>query len=678
MNVTANGKNFQFPDGTSTDDIGAAIDEYFAGQSTQQGGDNPPDQATSGAQQTVAPGQQSNQSQPQAASPYAQGMINTNAQLSQSRDADTSNAQGLRDRFIDSVTGASRMTPEIESLKSLDSSPEANQLNSQAFKLGFSQLFGSDSSQEKVLQGMGATLRKDEKGNTIVSLPSGDYALNKPGLSPQDVTSFIANALAYTPAARAPSIIGSMLKSAATDTAIQVANQATGGDQYNPVQTAEAGVIGGIGKGAENLLSGTARAIAGKASPESQAAVDFANQNNLPLMTSDVVPPQTFTGRSAQAAAEKIPVVGTGSLRRDQQNARSQLIQDYANSFGQSSPDDIVKSLQNSVSKVKSAAGNRINSIESAMAPVGVIQPSQSLTAIDSAIGQLSKLGKVADRDTISKLQDYRDELANGADFSQWKELRTQFRQDVKGERSVLPSRSEALINGVYKAISNDMNKSVSYNLGSQAAFRYQQANAVYANEARLINNTRLKTVLQKGELTPEVANNLLFSSKPSEVRQLYSSLDQTGRSSARAAVVGKAFEKSGGSPDKFLNELNRMSSQTGILFKGEDRQYLNGVTNYLDQTRRAARAGAVTPTGQELLQFGAPTAAAADLLHNGGVGTLSFGAFGLLSRAYESKPFRSAMIRLANTPKGSTAYDRHISNASQALTTIAQSEKPQ
>jgi hypothetical protein len=33
MQVTANGKTFEFPDGTSTDDIGSAIDEYFAGQS---------------------------------------------------------------------------------------------------------------------------------------------------------------------------------------------------------------------------------------------------------------------------------------------------------------------------------------------------------------------------------------------------------------------------------------------------------------------------------------------------------------------------------------------------------------------------------------------------------------------------------------------------------------------
>lgn len=36
MKVTGNGKTFTFPDGTSTEDIGAAIDEYFAGQAVQQ------------------------------------------------------------------------------------------------------------------------------------------------------------------------------------------------------------------------------------------------------------------------------------------------------------------------------------------------------------------------------------------------------------------------------------------------------------------------------------------------------------------------------------------------------------------------------------------------------------------------------------------------------------------
>ena len=220
------------------------------------------------------------------------------------------------------------------------------------------------------------------------------------------------------------------------------------------------------------------------------------------------------------------------------------------------------------------------------------------------------------------------------------------------------------------------LDNAVSTNLGAATANKYRQANAAYANEAQMVNNTRLKNVLQKGDLTPEVVNNLLFSKKPSEVRQLYASLDSKGRSAARTAVIGKAYEKSGGSPDKFLNEVNRLGSQTGILFKGADQQYLKGLTNYLDSTRRAARAGAVTPTGQELLQFGAPTAAAADILGAGGVATAAFAGYGGLARAYESKPVRTAMLRLANTPKGSSAFEKNLEIVNRAITATAQESK--
>lgn len=129
-----------------------------------------------------------------------------------------------------------------------------------------------------------------------------------------------------------------------------------------------------------------------------------------------------------------------------------------------------------------------------------------------------------------------------------------------------------------------------------------------------MVNNTRLKSVPQKDELTPEVANNLLFSSKRSEVQQLYRSLDSCGRNAARASVIGKASEKSGDSPEKFLNETNRLSAQTGILFKGSEKQYLNGLKKYPEQTQRASRAGTVTPAGQELLQVGIPAGVAFDV----------------------------------------------------------------
>ena len=41
----------------------------------------------------------------------------------------------------------------------------------------------------------------------------------------------------------------------------------------------------------------------------------------------------------------------------------------------------------------------------------------------------------------------------------------------------------------------------------------------------------------------------------------------------------------------------------------------------------------------------------------------------GGLAKVYESPVMRNALLRLANTPKGSTAYDRNISSVTQAIT---------
>ncbi|MEM8027601.1 lytic transglycosylase domain-containing protein [Morganella morganii] len=622
--------------------------------------------------------------------------------------------EGFWANVKDMVTGESRMTPEMEKLQSVSDAPELSEFNKDAAKVAWAQMMGNQQDQEIMLRNLGAEISYDAKGNAIVTMPEmvkqmgwlpkhhadklaaeyggvaevdGDgntviklpprqYALNKPGLSPEDVASGAALAASYTPAGRAGGLVSAGLRAAGTDALIQGTTSYMGGTDIDPFQVGLSGVLGTGGKAFENIVGAAARAIKGKMSPEAAEAVKFADANNAPLMTTDAVQPGTFSGRSAQALAEKIPVTGTGALRRSQQEARSKLVQEYSESFAAPSPDEVVQSLQRQTSRVKQAAGKRMSEVDSAMQSVGTINPTQAITAIDNEMSRLARLGGAADNQTINKLQTYRDELVKGADFSLLRDLRTQFRQDVKGDRMVWPSQSQGAVNRVYDAMSKDINQSVSDNLGARVADRYRQANAAYAHEAQVVNNTRLKSVLQKGELTPEVANNLLFSNKKSEVQQLYRSLDSRGRNAARASVIGKAYEKSGGSPEKFLNEINRLSAQTGILFKGSEKQYLNGMKKYLEQTQRASRAGTVTPTGQELLQVGIPTGVAADVLGNGGALTAAFATYGGLSRVYESKSIRNMMLRLANTPKGSTAYDRLISEISRTATAVMQGEK--
>ncbi|HGB5418793.1 TPA: lytic transglycosylase domain-containing protein [Salmonella enterica subsp. enterica serovar Muenchen] len=511
-----------------------------------------------------------------------------------------------------------------------------------------------------------------------------DFGLQQGALTPQTTEGKIfSEALPYlTPvgveriAAQAPSISGRVAQGASRLLAENaVGSLAANSERDNPEALATDLGTGVALGGAINKLGRAAgaayRGIRGTIAPEAQQAIQFANAADVPLHTTDVLPPNSRVGRMAQTTAENIPFAGTSSMRAAQQEARSQLVDEFASRFGEYDPSIVVGSLKAKTSGIKRAAGNRLEQVQNAMVGVN-IQPTRALQQIDDEIASLQKLGKVADTDTISKLQAYRDELAGGnVDLQQLSNLRSQFRQDVKGERLVMPNRSDAAIQRVYRAMTGDIDSSIGQNLGNDTLRRYKQANAVYADEASKLQNTRLKNVLMKGDLTPEVVNNMLFSKNKSEIQNLYNSVGQIGRAQMRNGIIGKAMEKSGGSPDQFLRQINLMSNQTGIAFKGSDAAYLKGMKNYLESTKRAGQAGVTTPTGQQTIPFilGIGTVTNPALV---GVG----GGYGLLARMYESTPVRNAMLRLANTPRGSTAFEKAVYDVERAVNSFAQGTK--
>ena len=219
--------------------------------------------------------------------------------------------------------------------------------------------------------------------------------------------------------------------------------------------------------------------------------------------------------------------------------------------------------------------------------------------------------------------------------------------------------------------MTGDIDNAIGTNLGNDTLRRYKQANAIYADEANKLQNTRLKNVLMKGDLTPEVVNNMLFSKNKSEVQNLYNSVGQIGRAQMRNGIIGKAMEKSGGSPDQFLRQVNMLSNQTGIAFKGRDAAYLKGLKNYLDATNRAGQAGVTTPTGQQAIPFVAAAAAIA----NPKLAAIG-GGYSILSRLYESEIGRNSVLKLANTPRGSTAFEKALSDVQRALNAASQGAK--
>lgn len=508
-----------------------------------------------------------------------------------------------------------------------------------------------------------------------------DFGLQQGALTPQTTEGKIfSEALPYlTPvgaeriAAQAPTIAGRVAQGASRLLAENaVGSMAANSVQDNPEELATDLGTGVVLGGAINQLGRAAgavyRGVRGAISPEAQQAIRFANSADVPLHTTDVLPPNSRVGRMAQTTAENIPFAGTSSMRANQQEARSQLVDEFASRFGEYDPSIVIGSLKAKTSGIRKAAGNRLEQVQSAMTGVN-IQPTRAIQQIDDEIGKLQKLGQVADTDTISKLQAYRNELAKGdVNLEQLSRLRTQFRMDVRGERTQMPPPAEAAVQRVYRAMTGDIDNSIGQNLGNDTLRRYKQANAVYADEASKLQNTHLKNVLMKGDLTPEVVNNMLFSKNKSEVQNLYRSVGQVGRAQMRNGIIGKAMEKSGGSPDQFLRQINLMSNQTGIAFKGRDAAYLKGIKNYLEATKRAGQAGVTTPTGQQTIPFilGIGTVTNPALV---GVG----GGYGLLARMYESEPARNAMLRLANTPRGSTAFEKALSDVERIVNSLAQ-----
>lgn len=154
-------------------------------------------------------------------------------------------------------------------------------------------------------------------------------------------------------------------------------------------------------------------------------------------------------------------------------------------------------------------------------------------------------------------------------------------------------------------------------------------------------------------------------------IKTLYNSVGRVGRAQMRNGIIGKAMEKSGGSPDQFLRQLNILQNQTGITFKGQDAAYLKGLKNYLQSTQQAAKAAVTTPTGQQTIPFIIGYGTAMNPATTGAAVS-----YGLLTRAYESEPFRNAMLRMANTPRGSTAFEKAMQQAQKAINALTQGAK--
>lgn len=594
-------------------------------------------------------------------------------------------APGTLDKIQEFFTGSQRMTPEMEQLQEIGDAPELNELSMDSFKTALGLLTTGDTKKIKEIilaQTPDAKFRKDEKGNEIADLPSGSFAINKPGASPQDLIKTAFTLAAFSPAgklATLPANVGArvgagVLASGATEGALQAATSAAGADLSQGEVIKDVAIAGALGGGGQVLGEGIGalgRAAKGKIAPQQQQVIAAGESAGVPVMTTDVNPPKGIIGGLLRQAGERIPIFGTGGKRASQQEARQRATEEFVRLAPKSTPSDIIASLKAQTSKVKKAAGSRIESYIGRMDEGGVVNVSNVTTKIDDITESLTRKGVIKDPATVDQLAAIKQTLEEAPQsFGMLRENRTAIREFVDNidpaVRKQLPTKTKAQLDGLYREITKSLDDFVLGKEGATSLSRYKKADLVYANEAQKLTKTRIKNVLDKGDMTPEAVETLLFSRKPSEVKLLHDSLSADGRAAARSSIIGRALDKAGGvddlNPTIFTNEMKRLRESVGVFFKGEEGQRVKGLVKLLEATKQAQNAKVVTPTGQSL-----------QVLMGAGAGAGSAGTIGVLptlaivatsggaARVYESKPMRDLLLTLANTPRGSTAFDKAV-----------------
>ena len=449
--------------------------------------------------------------------------------------------KGLVQSASDMITGADRETQAIEGLREVTGAPELGGLSEfsweglkelgsnftpEAFKAAGGLLTtGDPKEQMKIIQSNypDASFRPDEKGNVIVGLPSGEYVLNAPGLSTSDLTNFIAQGLAFTPAGRAASIPAAIGKSAATQAAIEGAGAATGGE-FNPEEVALAGGIGGAGKLAENAIGGAYRLATGKVSDDAAKQIADIEAQGLKARTQDVVQPETLPGKMAANVGELNPL--TAGQQAAQQRTRQDVAETFVDKF-KPSYDDIKSSITGKRKNIEKAA---VNAMDNALSKASgsTLSKQNTIDAIESEITRLTELpnGKprtMIDESTVNTLSGYLEDVKNASSVTDLRDLRTDLRDSLSPKFGEKSNRKEGAIKRIYGSMTRDMDETVKSAVTPREFAQYKRGNAVYGREAEKLKKGRIKKVLQAGDdLSPEqIDRNLL--SKDSVVRgQLY------------------------------------------------------------------------------------------------------------------------------------------------------------
>lgn len=309
ITASAQGKTFTFPDGTSPEQMGVAIDEFFAGEQVQ------PEAQQPGQQQSL---------QPVGASPRGRRA----AKLRQGRE----DTQSLLQQFeAGDITSQDLTSDQVEEVRAarIAAIPEITGSFSQLSEnLGFKEALAGLTAFDP--DEFGRILTASDPDIGVVTTPEGEriainrrtneaFSINKTGPSLMDAVQGVGAITALSPSGAAKTILGRGAAAAGTQAAIETGQVAAGGD-FNVEDVAIAGVAGPVlekafqgAKSAIGNLRGSLNITPKTATTAKPEAVSlFANETPTKQSIREIIE----SGADDGVVARKL-VTGAGKIKND-------------------------------------------------------------------------------------------------------------------------------------------------------------------------------------------------------------------------------------------------------------------------------------------------------------------------------------------------------------------------
>ena len=445
-----------------------------------------------------------------------------------------------------------------------------------------------------------------------------------------------------------------------------------------------AGPLGATLEKGVGAVTNVGRALVGGAKKgpltEAEKVIQAGKEANIPVRTTSVYPPQSWAGKKLEAASDIVPLVGTGGGLVKTQEARQKAAEDFVRQYVPEAESNSAW-LQDITTQVKDKHGKMIEKFGNLKNRV-LQRPEYNTIAGQEISIPTPKLTEAIDKKLAEIQPNYETEMQRGpGQFSKMREellgMRAQAAENkgLNALETVRDTYSKKFVandpgaldfeNLFYPSLKEDMGNFLKSK--SPADYKkWQIGNQELQTLGKEVKKTSLSSIMNKGDIVPESAKNILLSKNASEVEILAKYLDNKGKQSAKSVIVEDMMARSklkgeeSIDPDKFLESLSQRQNQIKTFFSKQEQDAIEGLKRALQATKHSGKYAKSTP-----LQMGIGTLGAA------GFGSLLpgltqslmgvAGAVAVGGRIYQSKAMRDTLVALGRVKQNSTAEQRLI-----------------